>query len=501
MHSQRLSEPPLTAWVILKSSGEVSSAHCTCMAGVAESCTHVGALLFKVEATVRCRENATVTERPAYWMLPSNIKKVYPEVGHKINYTSAAATRKSLNSLLDGETHTRPALRTCCTKTTPQPPTPEEMAKFYSDLYNTGTRSGILSVLPHYSEDFKDPIQPIRDFKFLTSVCNASLDGSDFLTLQQHCQTIISTADVSEVQAVQIERRTRAQHNSSLWFAARAGRITASCMHHVYATDIKFPALSTVKKVCYPKHGPETADTIWDIRQEENARKAYISKTRGQHNNQEVQTFPQVGASPDAIVRCTCCGKSCIEIKCPSKHKNCTILSACSSDGNFCLQLVDGQVHLRKDHQYYSQVQTQIFVTDSAYCDFVVWTLKDCVVLRITPDTEFWKARLQKAQEFFKEVSLPELVAQHFTKPTAQALANSRVLQQQQVKPRKQAGKKHTAVKRKKALWCLCHGPERDHMVACDNHNCPIQWFHFDCVGLVETPSEGSSWFCPSCVV
>ncbi|XP_041952352.1 uncharacterized protein LOC121712273 isoform X2 [Alosa sapidissima] len=52
MHSQRLSQPPLTPWVILAPSGEVVSAHCTCMAGVAESCTHVGALFFKVEASV-----------------------------------------------------------------------------------------------------------------------------------------------------------------------------------------------------------------------------------------------------------------------------------------------------------------------------------------------------------------------------------------------------------------------------------------------------------------
>lgn len=81
---------------------------------------------------------------------------------------------------------------------------------------------------------------------------------------------------------------------------------------------------------------------------------------------------------------CTCCGKGCIEIKCPAKYKDYTVLDACSSDDrNFCLHVVDGQVHLKKNHQYYSQVQTQLFVTDSAYCDFVVWTLKDCVILRI----------------------------------------------------------------------------------------------------------------------
>lgn len=65
MHSQRLNEPPLTPWVIIGGSGKVECAHRTCMAGVAESRTHVGALLFKVEATVRIRGTKTVTDVPA----------------------------------------------------------------------------------------------------------------------------------------------------------------------------------------------------------------------------------------------------------------------------------------------------------------------------------------------------------------------------------------------------------------------------------------------------
>lgn len=122
MHSRRLSEPPLTPWVILTPSGQVCSAHCTCMAGVAESCTHVGALLFMVDACVRLKEKATVTDEPAYWILPSSIDKVHPEVGHSIDFTSAAATRRSLNRRIDGETHTSPALRTRAAKTTKKHP-------------------------------------------------------------------------------------------------------------------------------------------------------------------------------------------------------------------------------------------------------------------------------------------------------------------------------------------------------------------------------------------
>ena len=41
MLSQRLNEAPLEPWVIARSSGEVLSAHCNCMAGLAEFCTHV----------------------------------------------------------------------------------------------------------------------------------------------------------------------------------------------------------------------------------------------------------------------------------------------------------------------------------------------------------------------------------------------------------------------------------------------------------------------------
>ena len=55
------------------------------------------------------------------------------------------------------------------------------------------------------------------------------------------------------------------------------------------------------------------------------------------------------------------------------------------------------------------------------------------------------------------------------------------------------------APNRTNAVWCLCAGPEEGQMVACDNQNCRLQWYHFHCVGLVDTPSADTPWFCPSC--
>ncbi|KAI1707177.1 PHD-finger domain-containing protein [Ditylenchus destructor] len=35
-------------------------------------------------------------------------------------------------------------------------------------------------------------------------------------------------------------------------------------------------------------------------------------------------------------------------------------------------------------------------------------------------------------------------------------------------------------------------------MVACDNKNCPYEWFHYGCVGITAPPK--GKWFCPHCV-
>ena len=34
-------------------------------------------------------------------------------------------------------------------------------------------------------------------------------------------------------------------------------------------------------------------------------------------------------------------------------------------------------------------------------------------------------------------------------------------------------------------------------MIGCDNDLCPIEWFHFGCMGLTAKPK--GKWFCPKC--
>ena len=45
---QRFSDTPLHSWIITKPDGEVCFAHCNCMAGLGETCTHVAATIFLI---------------------------------------------------------------------------------------------------------------------------------------------------------------------------------------------------------------------------------------------------------------------------------------------------------------------------------------------------------------------------------------------------------------------------------------------------------------------
>eukprot|EP00879_Flechtneria_rotunda_P003977 GHRR01004217.1.p1 GENE.GHRR01004217.1~~GHRR01004217.1.p1 ORF type:complete len:297 (+),score=123.71 GHRR01004217.1:203-1093(+) len=45
--------------------------------------------------------------------------------------------------------------------------------------------------------------------------------------------------------------------------------------------------------------------------------------------------------------------------------------------------------------------------------------------------------------------------------------------------------------------YCVCRGVSYGEMVACDSEDCPIEWFHYGCVGITEPPK--GKWYCSHC--
>uniref|UniRef100_A0A669BC23 SWIM-type domain-containing protein n=2 Tax=Oreochromis niloticus TaxID=8128 RepID=A0A669BC23_ORENI len=429
LHSQRLNE--LRPWVIVSTTGKVEAAHCTCMAGVAETCTHVAALLFKVEATVRIRGTKTVTDESAYWVLPGNTTKILPAAGHNIDFTSSAAQKKTLDENINGPSvvkgrRSRPSKRKIPSSTF------EELSPVL-DTLQKHSKGVCLSGLEKYytSHTVKSSTLPLS----LACLQNTGAESLGLTELQLHCVKYENAAKVTEEQAEAIEVRTRLQHKSPEWYVWCAGRITASMTHAVCATTVEKPAITVVNRVCYPVTSVYTVQTTWGLEHELDARHAYTQKMSACRKNLQVRmcgflvntAFPEVGASPDGLTTSECCGKGCLEIKCPFKYRSDSIQQALDAhDKDFCLELTANGLNLKKTHHFYSQVQTQVFVSNAKHCDLVVWTQKDMAVVRIFPDVHFWESRLKKAQEFFQKVCLPQLVGKHFSMRNA-ALSGHRV--------------------------------------------------------------------------
>ena len=112
-----MSEKPLTPWVVCEDNGKILAGHCNCMAGLGESCSHVGSLLWAVEAGVKSRDSLTVTQKEAYWVMPSGVKSV----------PYARVADMEFNKKLKTEDH-KTSIRK--TKVVP-PPTQFELSNFY----------------------------------------------------------------------------------------------------------------------------------------------------------------------------------------------------------------------------------------------------------------------------------------------------------------------------------------------------------------------------------
>ena len=153
-----------------------------------------------------------------------------------------------------------------------------------------------------------------------------------------------------------------------------------------------------------------------------------------------------------------------------------------TGDKNSFLELVDGKHHLKKTHAYYHQVQAQMKLCKTLYCDFVVWSERDKTIERILPDQEFIGSAMNKSMEFFKYVLLPELLGKYYTK--LPSTTDSVVVEQEE----------EASAQR---VWCYCRKEEHGQMIQCESGHCEIDWFHTDCLKISCVPK--GKWLCPDC--
>ena len=271
-HSQRARDTPLRIWFLAEKCGTVIAAHCDCMAGLCEGCSHVGAVLFAVEAGVRIRDATTCTQETNKWLLPSHVREIPYLPVSEVDFTSAKKKQELMveKQVTPMATTSNPGIQTTRTPA----PTSEEQKSFFSSISGTAVKPAVLSLVTPFNEQYTckeiDNVpMPLPDSLFKEECIQL-----DYIELLQQCQQISVEVTPDECQA--IETSTRKQSQSKVWYQQRAGRITASNLKSACKTNTAKPAKSLVKSICYPEaHKFSTAATRWGREHEGRARKAY----------------------------------------------------------------------------------------------------------------------------------------------------------------------------------------------------------------------------------
>ena len=84
-----------------------------------------------------------------------------------------------------------------------------------------------------------------------------------------------------------------------------------------------------------------------------------------------IHNFYMLLQDPDGLCVCKCCPDMVLEIKCPHSIKDMTIEEGWSTTD--FLEKTD-KIQLKRQHKYYTQVQSQLALTKCKKSYFVVWT-------------------------------------------------------------------------------------------------------------------------------
>ena len=196
----------------MEKSRNILAAHCNCMAGLSESCSHIGAVLFYNEYATRIRDSKTCTEEKAYWLLPGYHSVEYKEVCD-IDFSAAKTLKKNLDAKIVNYTDTENApvtQKSCFEKYAT--PTSNELNSFFNKLSKCGTKPAILSIVPGYCNEYAPQLLTKSYPKSLSDLYDSKLACLNYKELVDYCQNVNIT--MTAEQQSNVEVTTRKQHLS-----------------------------------------------------------------------------------------------------------------------------------------------------------------------------------------------------------------------------------------------------------------------------------------------
>jgi hypothetical protein len=215
-----------------------------------------------------------------------------------------------------------------------------------------------------------------------------------------------------------VEFATKGQSTCARWFEEHHCRISSSnfgtfCKGTVTTNKVKSLLYSGFKSTV------SSSAILWGKTHEASAFQQYQATLPEMFVLQEsgihVSQNGFLAASPDGMVMSSettakCCG--IIEIKCPYSVRDISVAEACKQKGKgfFCELNPNDEIHLKRTHYYYYQIQGSMAIVGVEWCDFIVWTTRDMHIERIYFDHTFWTLCFQQLQTIYMNHILPEII-------------------------------------------------------------------------------------------
>ena len=240
------------------------------------------------------------------------------------------------------------------------------------------------------------------------------------LALEQfkaRCEDVMREVAVSEEARSNIEKETRGQSETHLWWMERQKRLTASHFGSVCKRRSTTSCAGKVRSILYhvavdnpaTQHGKAWESVAMTKYEEETGVKV---QPCGLFIHPE---YCFLAASPDGLVG----DDGVLEIKCPYTIRDLDPKEGVTSlpKGNAFCTLDEGHLRLNRSHNYFYQVQGQMQVTGRRWCDFVVCTYHGILIERIERDDLFWDSKMfPQLDRFYRYCILPEIADPRHTR-------------------------------------------------------------------------------------
>ncbi|XP_077299493.1 uncharacterized protein LOC143920488 [Arctopsyche grandis] len=225
---------------------------------------------------------------------------------------------------------------------------------------------------------------------------------------QKKKEEFLRDLNLSQSKKNELERSTVDQSDNRLWAVERRKRLTASNFGKICKLRPKTSARGVLKSLLYPVFKGNIA-TNYGKESESEAKNKFKEKTGLEVSPcglfiDENKRF--LAASPDGLI-----GKDgLIEVKCPYNIMNMTPEEGIRQKKiDFCT-MNDNIFRLKRNHNFFYQVQGQLHITRRDYCYFVVWSSTGMIFERIEKDDTFWLKMEQRLENFYDQCLLPEII-------------------------------------------------------------------------------------------